>query len=75
MGQGKTQRRRKLTGSQWLSMYDAKAGASMRQWPIFSTSTLHPGKLIQRLPDGTEVVGTFQNGTFVPEQSAVNSIS
>jgi len=69
MGQGKTQGRRKLTGVNWLSMYDAKAGAGMRQWPIYSTSTQYPGKLIQRLPDGTEAVGTFQNGSFVPEQS------
>ena len=69
MAQGKTQRRRKLTGVQWLAMYETRAGAGMRQWPIYSTSTLHPGKFVQRLPDGTEVVGTFRDGAFVAERS------
>ena len=35
--------------------------------PIYGICPQHPGKLIQRLPDGTETVGTFQNGRFVPE--------
>ena len=35
--------------------------------PIYGICPQHPGKLIQRLPDGTERVGTFQNGRFVPE--------
>ncbi len=35
--------------------------------PLYGISPKHPGKLIQRLPDGSERVGTFRNGTFVPE--------
>lgn len=37
------------------------------QAPLYGISPQFPGKLVQRLPDGTERVGTFQNGTFVPE--------
>jgi hypothetical protein len=37
------------------------------QTPLYGISPKYPGKLVQRLPDGTELVGTFQNGTFVPE--------
>jgi hypothetical protein len=37
-------------------------------WPVYSTSAQHPGKLILRRPDGKEVVGTFQDGTFVPDE-------
>ena len=35
--------------------------------PLYGISPKHPGKLVQRLPDGSERVGTFRNGTFVPE--------
>ena len=38
-----------------------------QQAPLYGICPQHPGKLVQRLPDGTERVGTFQNGTFVPE--------
>jgi hypothetical protein len=61
----KTTQRRKLTRARWLSMYEGKAGSDL--WPVYSTSALYPGKLVKRLPDGREVIGTFQNGTFVPE--------
>lgn len=37
----------------------------MQQAPLYGISPQHPGKLIQRLPDGSEVVGTFKNGVFV----------
>jgi hypothetical protein len=35
--------------------------------PVYGTSPHYPGKIIQRLPDGTEIVGSFQDGAFVPE--------
>jgi hypothetical protein len=65
MKTSKAQYRRKQTVARWLSMYEGKAGSDL--WPIYSTSALHPGKLVKRLPNGKEVIGTFQNGTFVPE--------
>jgi len=34
--------------------------------PIYGTSPKYPGKIIQRLPDGTEIVGSFQDGAFAP---------
>ena len=46
-------------------MYEGRAGSDW--WPVYSTSALYPGKLVKRLRDGREVVGTFQNGTFIPE--------
>ena len=61
----KMQQRRRATRARWLSMYDGKAGSDM--WPVYSTSLQHPGKLVKRLPNGKEQVGTFRNGTFVPE--------
>jgi hypothetical protein len=35
--------------------------------PLYGISPLHPGKLVQRLADGTERIGTFRDGVFVPE--------
>ena len=61
----KTQHRRKATRARWLSMYEGNAGSDL--WPVYSISAQHPGKLVKRLPNGKELVGTFQNGTFVPE--------
>ena len=40
------------------------------QAPLYGISPKYPGKLVQRLPDGTEIVGTFQDGAFVPESAA-----
>jgi ParD-like antitoxin of type II bacterial toxin-antitoxin system len=37
--------------------------------PVYGTSPEYPGKLIQRLPDGTELVGALQDGNFVPERA------
>ena len=59
------QYRRKATRARWLSMYEGKAGSD--PWPVYSTSALHPGKLVKRLPNGKELVGTFRNGTFIPD--------
>jgi hypothetical protein len=39
--------------------------------PVYGTSPAYPGKLIQRLADGTELVGALQDGNFVPEKAAV----
>ena len=69
MGQRKTNQNRVLPGFLNVPVHSAKAAADMGQWAVYSTSPKHPGKLIQRLPDGTEVVGTFHNGKFVPEQT------
>ena len=57
--------RKKATRARWLSMYEGKAGCDL--WPVYSTSAQYPGKLVKRLPNGQEVVGTFQNGTFIPD--------
>jgi len=65
MKASKAQYRRKQTEARWLSMYEGRAGSDW--WPVYSTSALYPGKLVKRLRDGREVVGTFQNGTFIPE--------
>ena len=37
----------------------------MQQAPLYGISPQHPGKLVQRLPDGSEIVGIFKNGVFV----------
>ncbi|MBV8030845.1 MAG: hypothetical protein JO035_05000 [Betaproteobacteria bacterium] len=59
-----------------LSRRDARGGTpgggiqrSRPAWPaaLYGISPQYPGKLVQRLPDGTERVGTFRNGSFVPE--------
>ena len=42
-----------------------KAGSDL--WPIYSTSAQHPGKFIKRLPNCSELIGTFRNGMFVPD--------
>ena len=36
--------------------------------PVYGTSPEFPGKIVQRLQDGTERAGSFQDGKFVPEQ-------
>ncbi len=69
MAQRKAQQSRQLGSFLKVPVHGPKAAADMRQWAVYSTSPKYPGKLIQRLPDGTELVGTFHNGTFVPEQS------
>ena len=61
----RTPQRKKATRARWLSMYEGKAGSDL--WPVYSTSAQYPGKLVKRLPNGQELIGTFQNGTFVPE--------
>ena len=63
----RNQQRKKATRARWLSMYEGKAGSDL--WPVYSTSAQYPGKLVKRLPNGQELIGTFQNGTFVPESS------
>jgi hypothetical protein len=35
--------------------------------PVYGTSPSYPGKIIQKLADGTEIVGSFQDGSFAPE--------
>jgi hypothetical protein len=37
--------------------------------PLYGICPKYPGKLIQRLADGTEIVGTFRDGSFVPEHA------
>ncbi len=44
------------------------AQAAEAQAPIYGICPKHPGKLVQRLADGTEIVGRFVDGKFVPEQ-------
>ena len=67
MGQPKELKRRHLGSLINASVHGAKAAAQMKQWALYSTSPKYPGKLIQRSPDGSEVVGTFRDGTFVSE--------
>jgi hypothetical protein len=69
MAQRKTQHRRPSGSYQNLPVHGARAAAEMRQWAVYSTSPRFPGKLIQRLPDGTEMIGTFQDGAFVADQA------
>lgn len=70
MAQRKADHRGHLAGFLKVPVHGARAAAEMRHWAVYSTSARYPGKLIQRRPDGTEVVGTFHNGTFVAEQAS-----
>jgi hypothetical protein len=58
----------------WSSLQATLSDTGIRriqQAPLYGICPQHPGKLVQRLPDGTEVVGTFQNGRFVPEPNSL----
>jgi hypothetical protein len=37
--------------------------------PVYGTSPAHPGKVIERRPDGTESIGRFDGGKFVAEST------
>ncbi|HYM59463.1 MAG TPA: hypothetical protein VEZ11_01080 [Thermoanaerobaculia bacterium] len=64
MKQRKTLSRKHLGSSLRASLSDTGI-RRMQQAPLYGISPKHPGKLIQRLPDGSEIVGTFKNGVFV----------
>ena len=36
--------------------------------PIYGTSPDHPGKVVERRPDGSEVVGTLRGREFIPDE-------
>ena len=36
--------------------------------PIYGTSPDHPGKVVERRPDGPEVVGTLRGREFIPDE-------
>lgn len=36
--------------------------------PIYGTSPEHPGKIVERRPDGSEVVGTLRGRQFIPDE-------
>lgn len=38
------------------------------QGPIYGTDPGHPGKFMEKRPDGSEVIGTFRDGTFVADE-------
>jgi hypothetical protein len=40
--------------------------------PVYGTSVTYPGKMVQRWPDGSEVIGTVRNGAFVAEGMAAS---
>ena len=48
--------------AEFVSFIEAEKG------PVYGTSNKFPGKLVQRWPDGSEVVGTVRNGTFVADR-------
>jgi hypothetical protein len=37
--------------------------------PVYGTSPDHPGKIVERRPDGSEVVGTLRGRQFIPDES------
>ena len=41
------------------------------QGPIYGTDPGHPGKFVEKRPDGSEVIGTFRDGNFVADEVAV----
>jgi hypothetical protein len=65
MGQRKTTLQQRVTAE--LAKRSGRS-ESMPQGVLYGISPQHPGKLIQRLPDGSEFAGTFQNGKFIRER-------
>ena len=65
MGQRKTTLQQRVTAE--LAKRSGRS-PSVPEGPLYGISPQYPGKLIQRLPDGSEFVGTFQNGKFIREQ-------
>jgi hypothetical protein len=41
--------------------------------PVYGTSPDHPGKIVERRPDGSEVVGTLRGRQFIPDQASARS--
>ena len=41
--------------------------------PVYGTSPDHPGKIVERRPDGSEVVGTLRGRQFIPDQAPARS--
>ena len=66
MKQRKALSRRHLGST--LNARPPRTPPTLQQAPLYGISPKYPGKLVQRLADGTELVGTFHNGIFVPEQ-------
>lgn len=50
----------------FVSLVEAEKG------PVYGMSKELPGKMVQRWPDGSEVIGTVRNGTFVADQMAAS---
>ena len=36
--------------------------------PVYGTSPDHPGKIVEKRPDGSEVVGTLRGRQFIPDE-------
>ena len=41
--------------------------------PVYGTSADHPGKIVERRPDGSEVVGTLRGRQFIPDETPARS--
>ena len=41
--------------------------------PVYGTSPEHPGKIVERRPDGSEVVGTLRGRQFIPDEAPARS--
>jgi hypothetical protein len=41
--------------------------------PVYGTSPDHPGKIVERRPDGSEVVGTLRGRQFIPDEAVTRS--
>lgn len=37
--------------------------------PVYGTSPEHPGKIVERRPDGSEVAGTLRGRQFIPDEA------
>ncbi len=48
----------------------AKAEIARHGTPIYGTDPMHPGLIVQKLPDGTKRLGRFVNRQFVEESAA-----
>jgi len=48
--------------AEFRELIEAQAG------PIYGTAPNHPGKIVERRPDGTEAVGTLRDGRFIADE-------
>jgi hypothetical protein len=54
--------------AEFHKLIEAQAG------PIYGTAPNHPGKIVERRPDGTEAIGTLRGRQFIADEPPARAL-